>query len=120
MKNHYQTLGVRPDATSEQIKSSYRRLSLKFHPDKNRGNLFFEERFQEIQEAYNILSNPEKRKIFDLLRKTSVDDQIDHSPFSEIPEEENILRNLEYTNTNIILVGVLILAITFLAILISI
>lgn len=57
MKNHYQTLGIKRDASSDDIKKAYRKLAQKFHPDKNDGDKFFEERFKEIQEAYEILSD---------------------------------------------------------------
>lgn len=65
MKNHYQSLGIKPNATLEEIKTSYRKLALKFHPDKNDGDKFFSERFKDILEAYEILSNVEKRKSYD-------------------------------------------------------
>lgn len=57
MKNHYQTLGIKRDASSDDIKMAYRKFAQKFHPDKNNGDKFFEERFKEIQEAYEILSD---------------------------------------------------------------
>lgn len=57
MKNYYQTLGVERNASSDDIKLAYRKLAQKFHPDKNNGDKFFEERFKEIQEAYEILSD---------------------------------------------------------------
>ncbi|MDN3706549.1 DnaJ domain-containing protein [Myroides ceti] len=57
MKNHYQTLGIKRDASNDDIKKAYRKLAQKFHPDKNDGDKFFEERFKEIQEAYEILSD---------------------------------------------------------------
>ena len=62
MKDYYYILGVATSASDKEIRSAYRKLSLKFHPDKNDGEKFFEERFKEIQEAYATLSNPEKRK----------------------------------------------------------
>lgn len=65
MKNYYQILGLEKDATPEEIKKTYRKLSLKFHPDKNLGDVYFESRFKEINEAYSVLDNPEKRKIYD-------------------------------------------------------
>ena len=65
MKNHYQTLGIKRNATNDDIKSAYRKLALKFHPDKNNGDKFFEERFKEIQEAYEILSNPYEKGKYD-------------------------------------------------------
>lgn len=69
MKDYYYILGLRQDATNEEIKKAYKKLSLKFHPDKNEGDKFFEERFKEIQEAYEVLSNLLRRKQFDNLHK---------------------------------------------------
>lgn len=66
MKNFYVILGVKNTADLEEIKSAYRALAKKHHPDKNLGDAISEERFKEIQEAYNVLSNPEKRKKYDL------------------------------------------------------
>lgn len=62
---YYQLLGVQPDANSEDIKLQYRKLALKLHPDKNRDDPNATERFQELQEAYEVLSDPEKRKAYD-------------------------------------------------------
>lgn len=64
-KNHYRTLGIPSTASQDAIKIAYRKLSKKFHPDFNQGDIFFEEKFKEIQEAYEILSNDEKRKNYD-------------------------------------------------------
>lgn len=66
MKDYYYILGVTPKASSDEIKKAYRKLSIKFHPDKNDGDSFFEERFKEIQEAYEILSNAARRTAYDL------------------------------------------------------
>lgn len=65
MKNYYQILGLEKNATLEEIKKAYRIYAPKFHPDKQDGDKFFEERFKEIQEAYEILSDNNKRAIFD-------------------------------------------------------
>lgn len=65
--NHYSTLGVTLNSTDLEIKSAYRKLAIKYHPDKNDGNKEFEEKFKKIAEAYSILSDPEKRKKYDLL-----------------------------------------------------
>jgi curved DNA-binding protein CbpA len=66
MKNYYYILGVERNATLEEIKKAYKKLALKFHPDQNNGDKFFEERFKEIAEAYEVLSNQERRKQYDL------------------------------------------------------
>ncbi len=65
-KNYYIILEVKSTATFDEIKSAYRVLAKKYHPDKNIGNKAAEEYFKEIQQAYGILSNPEKRKKYDL------------------------------------------------------
>jgi len=62
---YYQILGVAPNANSEDIKNSYRKLALKLHPDKNRDNPEATEKFQELQEAYEVLSDPERRVSYD-------------------------------------------------------
>jgi molecular chaperone DnaJ len=64
-KDYYNILGVSRDATQEEIKRAYRRLALKYHPDRNPGNKEAEEKFKEISEAYEVLSDPEKRAIYD-------------------------------------------------------
>lgn len=71
MDNFYKILGVLPSASESQIKSAYRKLSKKFHPDLNPNDSFFEERFKELQAAYEILINPESRKEYDILFKAS-------------------------------------------------
>ena len=64
-KNYYDILGLQKNATQEEIKQAYRKLSLKFHPDKNDGDKFLEEMFKNINEANEILSDTSKRKSFD-------------------------------------------------------
>ncbi|MCS7279306.1 MAG: J domain-containing protein [Thermodesulfobacteriaceae bacterium] len=65
-KDYYKILGVKKDATQEEIKRAYRKLAMKYHPDRNRGSKEAEEKFKEINEAYAVLSDPEKRKLYDL------------------------------------------------------
>ncbi len=62
MKNYYDILGVSAEASDEEIKNAYRKLAKKFHPDINGGDTFFKHHFQQIQEAYDTLSNPLKRQ----------------------------------------------------------
>ena len=65
MPDYYAILGVKQNATSGQIKLAYRRLALKYHPDKNPENQLAEERFVEIAEAYEVLSDPVKKSRYD-------------------------------------------------------
>jgi len=68
MKDYYLILGLAPDCTTDEIKKAYRQMSLKYHPDKNQSDKYFEERFKDINEAYEILSDTEKRKAYDYQR----------------------------------------------------
>lgn len=66
-KDYYKILGVERNASKEEIKRAYRKLALKTHPDRNPGNSKAEERFKEINEAYQVLSDPGKRARYDQL-----------------------------------------------------
>src|SRR5579875_2746736 len=66
-RDYYKTLGVDRNATEAQIRSAYRKLARKYHPDVNPNNKDAERRFKEINEAYQVLSDPEKRKRYDEL-----------------------------------------------------
>ncbi|HSK70099.1 MAG TPA: molecular chaperone DnaJ [Pyrinomonadaceae bacterium] len=64
-KNYYETLGIKKDAKPDEIKKAYRKLARKFHPDVNPNDKAAEEKFKEVQEAYDVLSDEKKRKVFD-------------------------------------------------------
>src|SRR3954469_16282771 len=66
-KDYYKILGVEKTASAEEIKKAYRKLAVKYHPDKNPGDKSAEEKFKEISEANDVLGNPEKRKKYDEL-----------------------------------------------------
>ncbi len=66
-KDYYKILGVEKSATQDEIKKAYRKLAMKYHPDRNPGNKSAEEKFKEITEANEVLSDPEKRKKYDTL-----------------------------------------------------
>lgn len=85
-KDYYAILGVPKDATAEVIKKAYRKLALKFHPDKNPGDKKAEEKFKEITEAYAVLSDPEKRRQYD---------QFGEAGFHQRFSQEDIYRNFD-------------------------
>ena len=72
-RDYYEVLGVSKTATDEEIKKAYRKLALKYHPDYNPGDKTAEEKFKEINEAHEVLSDPEKRKRYDQFGFAGVD-----------------------------------------------
>jgi DnaJ-class molecular chaperone len=67
--DYYAALGVAPGASDEEIRRTYRRLALQWHPDRNRGDAQAEERFKEISEAYAVLMDPAKRQAWEAARR---------------------------------------------------
>jgi molecular chaperone DnaJ len=63
-RDYYEVLGVGRDAPEEDLKKAYRRLAMKYHPDRNPGSAEAEAQFKEANEAYEVLSDPQKREIY--------------------------------------------------------
>lgn len=66
-KDYYKTLGIGKNASTDEIKKAFRKLAFRYHPDKNQGNKEAEEQFKQINEAYAVLSDPQKRQQYDLM-----------------------------------------------------
>jgi curved DNA-binding protein len=86
-RDYYEILGVDRKATEDEIKKAYRKLALKYHPDRNKGDKEAEERFKEINEAYAVLSDKEKRHQYDTFGAEGF-----HQRFTQ----EDIFRNFNF------------------------
>lgn len=86
-KDYYAALGLDKSADKDQIKKAYRKLAIKYHPDKNPDDKQAEERFKEISEAYAVLSDPEKKRQYD---------QFGEDGFRQRFSQEDIFRNADF------------------------
>ena len=72
-RDYYEVLGVGKEASAEEIKKAYRKMAIKYHPDKNPGDKEAEEKFKEAAEAYDVLSNADKKQRYDRFGHAGVD-----------------------------------------------
>ena len=95
IKEYYEILGLKENASAEEIRRAYRKLALHYHPDRNRGDATAEERFKAISEAYGVLTDSEKRRLYDLSRATGAGMRTDAraEPWG-YTSQEDILRDL--------------------------
>lgn len=92
--DHYEVLEVEREASQEQIKTAWRQAQIRWHPDKNRGNPSAEERFKQAGEAYSVLSDPDKRRIYDLGVRINPDGGFDPSMFDpSILDPDDLIRS---------------------------
>ncbi len=85
-QDYYETLGLKKGASADEIKKAYRKLAVKYHPDKNPGDAKAEERFKEINEAYAVLSDPQKKAQYD---------QFGSAGFHQRYSQEDIFRGFD-------------------------
>ena len=90
MRDYYEILGVNRGATAEEIKKAYRKLAVQYHPDKNPGDKVAEEKFKEASNAYSVLSDPEKRRVYDTRGHAGVEGM----GFEGYTTMDDIFRNL--------------------------
>ncbi len=92
MKDYYEILGVSKNADDEELKKAYRRLAIKYHPDRNQNDKEAEEKFKQINEAYSVLSDPKKRAQYDQFG--TVDENGFSSDFGYASSFEDIFSNI--------------------------
>jgi DnaJ-class molecular chaperone len=86
-RDYYRIMGLGPEATEDEVRRTYRRLALQWHPDRNPGNPEAGERFKEISEAYAVLIDPDRRRRYDRARRAGV-------PADFAPSREDLFRDL--------------------------
>lgn len=92
--DYYEVLSVERTATDQELKSAYRRLAMQYHPDRNPNNPHAEEKFKEASEAYQVLSDPDKRAAYDRFGHAGVGSGMDGAGFAGMPDLGDIFGDL--------------------------
>jgi curved DNA-binding protein len=100
-KDYYKILGVARDATPEALKKQYRKLAMEYHPDRNKGNKEAEEKFKDINEAYAVLSDPQKRKQYDTFGSTRFRQRFSQEDIFQGFDIGDVLKDFGFTTDDI-------------------
>lgn len=82
-KDYYSILGVTKQASADEVKKAYRKLALKYHPDRNKGDKVSEDKFKEVTKAYEVLSDPQKKQTYDQFGEAAFDPSASSGPFGQ-------------------------------------
>lgn len=93
-RDYYEILGISRDADEREIKKAYRKLAKKYHPDTNSGNAQAEQKFKEITEAYTVLGDTEKKKLYDRYGHAAFDGDVDRDSHFEEQNMDNVFDGL--------------------------
>ncbi len=100
-KDYYKILGVPKNATPEQMKKQYRKLAMEYHPDRNKGKKEAEEKFKDINEAYAVLSDPQKRKQYDTFGSAGFHQRFSQEDIFQGFDIGDILKDFGFTTEDV-------------------
>jgi curved DNA-binding protein CbpA len=91
-KDYYRIMGLPGDASEEEIKRAYRKLAMQYHPDRNRDDPYSAERLKEINDAYHVLGNKERKMTYDLMYRRRIENDLFQEMESLHTDLESVLR----------------------------
>ena len=102
-RDYYEVLGLSKGAEDKEIKRAYRKLAKKYHPDTNPGDKEAEKKFKEVTEAYSVLSDPEKKKLYDQFGHAAFDQSGAAVPDTEMPVQVALEDSAEMADSKVVL-----------------